>query len=38
MNDQPVVADEAEMCMQVRDAAAATRSDYLSIMKFLGLG
>ena len=38
MNDQPVVAGEAEMCVQVRDAATATRSDYTSIMKYLGLG
>lgn len=37
-HDHPVVADEAEMCSQVIDAAVATRSDYLSVMKFLGLG
>jgi hypothetical protein len=38
MRDQPVVANEAEMCSQVMDAATVTRSDYLSVMKFLGLG
>jgi hypothetical protein len=38
MNDRPVVASEAEMSLQVMDAAVATRSDYLSVMKFLGLG
>ena len=38
MRDQPVVAGEAEMWSQVMDAAVATRSDYLSVMKFLGLG
>ena len=38
MKDQPVVAGEAEMFSQVMDAAVATRSDYLSVMKFLGLG
>lgn len=38
MRDQPVVANEAEMFAQVMDAAVATRSDYLSVMKFLGLG
>lgn len=38
LNDQPVVASEAEMSLQVLDAAAATRSDYLSVMRFLGLG
>ena len=38
LNDSPVVAGEAEMFSQVLDAAVATRSDYLSVMKFLGLG
>ena len=33
-----VVAGATEMCSQIMDAAAATRSDYLSVMKFLGLG
>jgi hypothetical protein len=37
-NDLPVVAGEAEMCTQVLDAATATRSDYMSVMRFLGLG
>jgi len=35
---EPVVAGANEMCSQIMDAAAATRSDYLSVMKFLGLG
>jgi hypothetical protein len=38
MRDQPVVASAAEIRSQVMDAAVATRSDYLSVMKFLGLG
>jgi len=37
MRDQPVVAGDAEMFSQVMDAAVATRSDYLGVMKFLGL-
>ena len=37
-NDQPVVAGHAEMWSQVMDAAVATRSDCLSVMRFLGLG
>jgi len=36
-NDHPRVAGFAEMCAQVRDAAAATRSDCTTVMKFLGL-
>lgn len=35
---EPVLAGATEMCSQIRDAATATRSDYLSVMKFLGLG
>jgi hypothetical protein len=38
MRDQPVVAGADEMSAQVMDAAVATRSDYMSVMKFLGLG
>jgi len=38
MRDQPVVAGADEMWAQVMDAAVATRSDYMSVMKFLGLG
>lgn len=34
---EPVVAGAAEMWSQVMDAASATRSDFLSVMKFLGL-
>jgi hypothetical protein len=37
MHDQPVVAGEAEMWSQVMDAVVATRSDCLSVMRFLGL-
>jgi hypothetical protein len=37
MRDQPVVAGADEMWSQVMDAVVATRSDYLSVMKFLGL-
>jgi hypothetical protein len=33
----PMVAGVDEMCRQVFDAAAATRTDFLSVMKFLGL-
>jgi hypothetical protein len=36
--NEPVVAEANEMCSQIMDAAAATRSDYMSVMKFLGLG
>ena len=36
--DHPVVAGESEMCSQIVDAAGATRSDYMCVMKFLGLG
>lgn len=36
--DQPVVANHSEMFRQVSDAARATRTDFLSVMKFLGLG
>jgi hypothetical protein len=35
--DQPLAAGFVEMCAQVRDAAAATRSDCATVMKFLGL-
>lgn len=35
--DHPEVAGENEMFSQVMDAAVATRSDYFSVMKFLGL-
>ena len=35
---EPVVAGASEMCSQIMDAAVATRSDYMSVMKFLGLG
>jgi hypothetical protein len=35
--DTPVVADVSEMWTQVLDAAVATRTDALSVMKFLGL-
>jgi hypothetical protein len=31
------VAGANEMCSQIMDAANATRSDYMSVMKFLGL-
>jgi hypothetical protein len=37
MQDQPIVAGQAEMWSQVMDAAVATRSDCLSVMRFLGL-
>jgi hypothetical protein len=37
MRDHPVVAGADEMWSQVMDAVVATRSDYLSVMKFLGL-
>jgi len=37
MQSEPVVAGTTEMSSQVMDAAMATRSDYLSVMKFLGL-
>jgi hypothetical protein len=37
-HDQPVIAVEAEMRSQVMDAATATRCDFTSVMKFLGLG
>ncbi len=33
----PVIANHSEMYRQVSDAAFATRSDFLSVMKFLGL-
>jgi hypothetical protein len=36
-NDIPVVADVSQMWTQVMDAAVATRTDALSVMKFLGL-
>ena len=36
-NDQPLAAGFVEMRAQVRDAAAATRCDYTTVMKFLGL-
>lgn len=36
-NDIPVVAEVAEMWAQVMDAAMATRTDALSVMKYLGL-
>ena|ERR1700761_9812313 len=35
--DTPVVADVSEMWTQVLDAAVTTRTDALSVMKFLGL-
>ena len=35
---EPTVAGAAEMWRQVFDAASATRSDFLSVMRFLGLG
>jgi hypothetical protein len=35
--DTPVVAEVSEMWTQVLDAASATRTDALSVMKFLGL-
>lgn len=35
---RPVIANETEMFRQVSDAAFATRSDFLSVVKFLGLG
>jgi hypothetical protein len=35
--DTPVVAEVSEMWDQVLDAAVATRTDALSVMKFLGL-
>ncbi len=38
MRSEPVVAGAKEICSQLREAAGATRSDYLSVMKFLGLG
>ena len=38
LRDPPEVAGDAEMWSQVMEAAAVTRSDYLSVMKFLGLG
>ncbi|HVC43462.1 MAG TPA: hypothetical protein VND20_01485 [Candidatus Binataceae bacterium] len=34
---EPIVASADEMWRQVFDAAAATRTDFLSVMKFLGL-
>ena len=37
-HDRPVIALEAEVWSQVMDAAAATRCDFTSVMKFLGLG
>jgi hypothetical protein len=36
-NDVPVVAELSQMWTQVMDAAVATRTDALSVMKFLGL-
>jgi len=36
-NDIPVVAEVSQMWTQVMDAAVATRTDALSVMKFLGL-
>ncbi|HUN57286.1 MAG TPA: hypothetical protein VMU41_04175 [Candidatus Binataceae bacterium] len=36
-NDVPVVAEVSQMWTQVMDAAVATRTDALSVMKFLGL-
>jgi hypothetical protein len=36
-NDTPVVAEVSQMWTQVLDAAVATRTDALSVMKFLGL-
>ncbi len=35
--DQPVIANHSEMFRQVSDAAFATRTDFLSVIKFLGL-
>jgi hypothetical protein len=35
--DTPVVAEVSQMWTQVLDAAVATRSDALSVMKYLGL-
>jgi hypothetical protein len=35
--DVPVVAEVSQMWTQVIDAAVATRTDALSVMKFLGL-
>lgn len=35
---RPVIANETEMFRQVSDAASATRADFLSVAKFLGLG
>jgi hypothetical protein len=37
-SDHPIVASVSEMHAQLMDAAMATRSDYASVMKFLGLG
>jgi hypothetical protein len=34
---EPVVAGATEMSAQIMDAAVATRSDYMSVMKYLGL-
>jgi hypothetical protein len=34
----PVIASEPEIHLQIKDAAAATRSDYISAMKHFGLG
>lgn len=36
-SDPPIIAGIAEMCAQLMDAALATRSDYTTVMKFLGL-
>jgi hypothetical protein len=36
-SDVPVVAEVSQMWTQVMDAAVATRSDALSVMKFMGL-
>ena len=36
-NDIPVVAEVSQMWTQVMDAAVATRTDALSVMKYLGL-
>jgi hypothetical protein len=34
---EPIVAGAADMWKQVFDAASTTRTDFLSVMKFLGL-